>query len=185
MSYDIYRYMFFGSAALALVMLVVTLILFITLKIPYVIGDLTGINARKGIAAIRSRNEESGVKTYDSSPVNRERGKITDKISAPGQIMPKVSADGGAMRTEKIGTEHLRRQAQQSAPTYAEVAEGMAEHSNQEPVYAMSGPADETSVLAQDGMPLYGQTSVLAADDEQIFQIEFEIRFVHSDMVIT
>ena len=45
MTYDIYRLIFIVGAIACAVMFVVSVILFITLKIPNVIGDLTGRNA--------------------------------------------------------------------------------------------------------------------------------------------
>ena len=63
MTYEIYRYIFFGGAALAGIMLIVAVLLFIFLHIPTVIGDLTGSNARKAIEEIRNQNASSGDKT--------------------------------------------------------------------------------------------------------------------------
>ena len=51
MTYDIYRYIFIGGAVLAGLMLVLSIVLFIVLKIPSVIGDLSGSTAKKAIEA--------------------------------------------------------------------------------------------------------------------------------------
>ena len=59
MTYDIYRLIFIVGAIACAVMFVVSVILFITLKIPNVIGDLTGRNAKKAIENIRKQNEVS------------------------------------------------------------------------------------------------------------------------------
>ena len=75
MTYDIYRYIFYGGAILAIIMFVVSAILFVYLRIPNVIGDLSGANARKAIERIRSQNETSGEKVYKPSVVNRERDR--------------------------------------------------------------------------------------------------------------
>ena len=82
MSYEIYYNVFFiGGLVLAGIMLVVSVLLFFLLNIPHVFGDLTGRNARKAIENIRNQNASSGDKLYKTSAVNRERGKLTDKIS--------------------------------------------------------------------------------------------------------
>lgn len=108
MTYDIYRYIFYGGAVLAIIMFVVSAILFVYLRIPNVIGDLSGANARKAIERIRSQNETSGEKVYKPSVVNRERGKITDRISPSGNIIQNPSGPfGGGMETEKIATQQL------------------------------------------------------------------------------
>ena len=103
MTYEIYRYIFLGGAILAGIMFAVSVLVFFLLKIPTVIGDLTGANARKAIENIRSHNESTGDKTYRTSQVNRERGKLTDKISPSGRLIKDPSHSlHGAMGTEKI-----------------------------------------------------------------------------------
>ena len=60
--------------------LVVAIILFIRFKIPDVIGDLSGRNARKSIEQMRALNEKSGSKSYKPSKKNIERGKLTETM---------------------------------------------------------------------------------------------------------
>jgi len=108
MTYEVYRYIFIGAAILCGIMAVTSVFLFFYLKIPKVIGDLTGSTARKAIEEIRQQNENSGHKTYKTSLVNQERGKLTDKISPSGNLYPAGTDPlGGAMATEKIGTQQL------------------------------------------------------------------------------
>lgn len=54
-TYDIYRLIFIVGAISCAVMFVVSVILFITLKIPNVIGDLTGRNAKRQLKILESR----------------------------------------------------------------------------------------------------------------------------------
>jgi len=169
LSYEIYRYIFYGGAILAAVMLAVTVLLFFVYKIPTVIGDLTGANARKAIENIRNQNESSGDKLYKTSQVNRERGKLTDKISPSGSLMrdPSGILGGGAMATEKISTQEL-----------PQVDETTVLESNETTVLS----ANETTVLDTSGA---GETTVLVAEDiPAVFQIEYEITFIHTDEVI-
>lgn len=103
MTYEIYNYIFYGGLILAGIMLAVSVLLFFVLKIPAVIGDLSGRTAKKAIENIRNQNRNSGDKTYKSSLVNRQRGKLTEKISPSGSLIPAgTSGAGGAMQTEKI-----------------------------------------------------------------------------------
>ena len=169
MSYEIYRYIFYGGAILAAVMLAVTVILFFVYKIPTVIGDLTGANARKAIENIRNQNESSGDKLYKTSQVNRERGKLTDKISPSGSLMkdPSGVLGGGAMATEKISTQEL-----------PQVNETTVLESNETTVLG----SNETTVLDNTGV---GETTLLDAVDAPVtFQIEYEITFIHTNEVI-
>lgn len=164
MTYDIYRYIFMGGAILAGIMFVLSILLFFFLKIPHVLGDLTGRNARKAIENIRNQNESSGDKLYKTSQVNRERGKLTDKISPSGSLMRDPSGvlgGGGAMATEKISTQELPPQADETT---------------------VLDTANETTVLNSEA----GETTLLDAqpDTAPVFQIEYEITYIHSEEVI-
>lgn len=164
MTYEVYRYIFYGGAIAAAVMLIISVLLFIFLKIPTVIGDLTGSNARKAIENIRSQNASSGDKTYKTSQVNRERGRLTDKISPSGNLIKNPSdVLGGAMVTEKISTQPLKPEMASNETT-------------------ILGPeSGETTLLDQTGE---NETAVLAQPTENVFEIEFEITYIHTDEVI-
>lgn len=167
MTYEIYRYIFYGGAILSAIMLVVSIILFIAFKIPNVISDLTGRTARKAIENIRNQNESSGNKTYRSSLVNQERGKLTDKISPSGQLLKEPStALHGAMYTEKIGTQ----------PLGTELSEGIESNLTEEngaTTLLEAQTTNETTVLSYDE-PLQQAT----------FEIEYEITYIHSNEII-
>lgn len=160
MTCEVFRYIFIGAAILCGVMLITSILLFILLKIPKVIGDLSGRTARKAIENIRNQNESSGDKTYRSSPVNRERGKLTDKISPSGRLIKNpTDALGGAMATEKIGTQRLV--SEETA-----VLDGGNETT-------VLGGANETTVLSQNDL------------STDVFEIEYEITYIHTNEVIT
>ena len=78
------------SFIIAAIMLVLSAVFFIVYKIPMVIGDITGVEAKKNIERIRKQNEETGKKVYKPSPVNIARGKITDKLTISGQLVSKA-----------------------------------------------------------------------------------------------
>ena len=173
MTYDIYRYIFFGGAGLAGLSLIIAVILFFVLKIPSVIGDLTGSTARKAIENIRNQNESSGDKTYKSSAVNRERGKLTDKITPTGTLIKNpTDLMGGAMATTKIGTQQLTAEAQQAYETSL-----LEDTGANETTVLNTGSAGETTVLEQTAMEQ-------GADNSNVFVIEYEITFIHTDEVI-
>ena len=72
------------------------------------VHNTVGREVRKAIEEIRQQNESSGHKTYKTSLVNQERGKLTDKISPSGNLYPaETDPLAGAMATEKIGTQQL------------------------------------------------------------------------------
>ena len=186
MSYEIYRYLFIGGAALSAVMLAVTIILFFALKIPHVVGDLSGANARRAIAEIRSRNEGTGDKTYRSSAVNKVRGSLTDRITTTGHLQSRASSrSAGGMRTEKIETEVLLTQAQKARSSY--VGETAVLERDAYVLQEKAPASQETVVLSESPVPVqggFGETVVLGQQSSSSFEIEFEITYVHSDIVI-
>ena len=172
MSYEMYRYIFLGALIACGIFFVIAVILFFTLKIPKVISDLTGRTARKAIENIRMQNEQSGDKTYQSSAVNLERGKITDKISKSGRLTPRgVTPFGTGVITEKISTAKLDQPAGET-----DVLNVTEETS------VLSNVAGETEVLVQTA----GETEVLTATEQsvQTVVVEYEITFIHTSEVI-
>ncbi len=184
-TYEMYRYIFIGGLILAIVMAVTAILLFILFRIPKVIGDLSGSNARKAIENIRNSNEESGNKTYKSSYVNSQRGKVTDKISPSGRIQQKTTSDlkAGAMATSKIG---------QAGNSPADETTVLGAEANETTV--LGATTDETTVLSSPA-PQYGETMVLdggynpniatvSAIEPSVFQVVQSIMYIHTDEVI-
>ena len=66
------------------VCLAIAVVLWIVFRIPGVIGDLSGRNAKKSIARMRQSNERSGSKSYRSSETNAARGKLTATMPGAG-----------------------------------------------------------------------------------------------------
>ena len=88
------------SFAVAGVCLVLAVFFFVFFKIPTVIGDLSGRNARKSIARMRATNEKTGAKSYKESKTNVERGKLTDTIPDFGKAKKNTpEADYGKPET--------------------------------------------------------------------------------------
>lgn len=191
MTYEVYRYIFFGGAILAAIMFIISVILFIVLKIPSVIGDLSGATARKAIEDIRNQNENTGEKTYKSSQVNRERGKLTDKISQSGSLIKNPSgAIWGAMATEKISTQKLADDAANETTVLGGNETTVLGGGNETTVLGgnettiLNDGLGETTLL--DSMVIQNETSVLSQGmmPTGIFEIEYEITFIHTDEVI-
>ena len=192
MSYDIYRYIFLISAGLAVLCLILSVILFFVLKIPRVIGDLTGSTAKKAIESIRNQNEKSGDKVHKTSYVNKQRGRITDKMTDSGKLIPTASVnEGGAMATAKISTTVLATQARESYE--ASLLEGNTEEttimdssSGNETTVLSQNTGNETTVLSQGfyNPNTADETSILSQNESNVFVIEYELTFIHTDEVI-
>lgn len=163
MTYEMYRYIFLGGLIASCIFFVITVVLFFVLRIPKVFSDLTGRTARKAIESIRLQNEQTGDKSYKSSPVNMQRGKLTDKMTRSGRIVQRGDTPfGTGVITEKISTQQLPPEEPAGETTVL--------------------GADETTVLSAEA----GETTVLDAPEAQpqVFAIEFEITYIHTSEVI-
>lgn len=192
MTYDIYRLIFIVGSIACAVMFVVSVILFITLKIPNVIGDLTGRNAKKAIENIRKQNEASGGKAYKASAVNLERGRLTDKMTPSGNLQRRGITSVFGVHTEKISTMKLEQQASVGMDTDNESNETMVleqDYSNETSVLNHNY-SNETTVLSQQNV---GETTVLSSHMPQNpsettvlnqFMVLEDITFIHTDEII-
>lgn len=95
MTYEMYHNIFMICAAAGGVMAFVSILLFVLLKIPSVIGDLTGATARKGIAQIRNGNTQAAL-SYKKRKKQKHQGygMNTEKLKGAAE------ADRG--ETEKL-----------------------------------------------------------------------------------
>lgn len=94
--------------------LVAAIIMFFKLKIPNIIGDLSGKNVAREIQAMRAANISSGDKRFRSSRVNQNRGKLTEQMVTSSnnnvqtqqnqqwQPMQNFAADSGMNGTEVL-----------------------------------------------------------------------------------
>lgn len=176
MTYDIYRYIFIGASILCGILFVVSVFVFIFLRIPKVISDLSGATARKAIKNIREQNEATGNKTHKVSALNQARGKLTDKISPSGNVIHRHQDQMGlGIETIKIETQELPVDESGNQTT-------VLESYNETSVLENQG-AGETSVLSKAG--LAGETTVLGEGiNDATFTIEYEITFVHTNEMI-
>ena len=176
MTSEMYRYIFLATLIASCLMAVLSVVLFFVLNIPKIIGDLSGRTARKAIADIRKQNEESGDKTFGTSEVNRERGKLTDKISPSGRLEPRGDNPFGTGKiTEQLSGEQL-------GSNETTVLGGANETT-------VLGGAGETTVLsaAPAAVPenqVYPVQSPAQPAVQQTFTVEYEIVYIHTNEVI-
>lgn len=114
MSVELLQILSVVAYILAVVMLVLSIILFFVLNIRKVIGNLSGSTAKKAINDIRQKNEMSGRKSYKPSAVNLARCKITDKMTPSGNIANQGYGDTVSPITEKFSTLDLNPQSKET-----------------------------------------------------------------------
>ena len=162
MTYEIYRYIFLGGAILAGIMLAVSVIVFFVLNIPTVIGDLSGANARRAIENIRNQNESTGDKAFHTGRFNRERGKLTDKMSLSGRVIQNPSNSlNGAIGTEKLSTKSLDPEAPVKETTV--LSEELAVGNETTVLSEELAVENETTVLSEE-LAVGNETTVLSEE---------------------
>lgn len=174
MTYDIYRYIFIGAAIMCGIMLLVTLLLFIILKIPSVIGDLSGRTAKKAIQDIRQQNMSANTDKIQES-------KLTDKITASGRLIKRSGRRDGTY-TEKISTEKLIEENklsnnETSVLSTARETEVLS-NNNETTVLTPDMNGNVTSELASVTEPLREDNT------SGYVNVELDITFVHTDEII-
>ncbi len=197
MTYDLYRYIFIIAAVLCGVMLVVSVLIFILMNIPKVISDLSGATARKAIKNIRESNERSGDKGHKVSSFNESRGRLTDKISPSGRIVPNnASPVRMGMETAKIQTQELSTQELSNETTVLGAANettvlGAANETT------VLDAANETTVLSQTNettdLSANNETAILSGNDGMAeayapvgtVYVEYEITYIHTNEIIS
>lgn len=196
MTYEIYRYIFIGAAILCGIMFVVSVLLFILLKVPKLISDLSGRTAKKAIKSIREQNAASGNKAYKASAVNEARGKVTDKITPSGKVHKSGTTMGFGVNTAKIATQQLMQDGQSNETTVLDAGETSVLEAPVAETSVLTGVgAGETSVLTEVGAMETsvlsevdpGATSVLEpeyASVDNMFAVEFEITYIHTNEII-
>lgn len=78
---NVYEVCFYGGLVLAILLLIVAIVLFIVLKIPKVIGELTGSTAKKAMKEMQDGSAKTGsvAKKEQEKYYNMGSGKITAK----------------------------------------------------------------------------------------------------------
>jgi Sec-independent protein translocase protein TatA len=96
---NVYSLCFYGGLALAIIFLVASVVLFIVLKIPKVVGDLTGRNAKKRIEEMKNK------KTTSSEISRKEQAKYYNQNS--GKIKVRESTSPETRRANRDNTTDL------------------------------------------------------------------------------
>ncbi len=84
---DIYSICFYGGLVLASLLLITSIVLFIVLKIPSVIGELTGRTAKKSMEEMKTSNKGS------SAVSKKEQGKYYNQATGKIKVRQAKSAE--------------------------------------------------------------------------------------------
>lgn len=145
---------------LAGVLAVVAIVLFLALRVPRIIGELTGSSARKAIENIRKQNVESASQDAEHNRTQMSGSQMTDKISRSGRLAQRETRMSETpiremLKSSASGTQKLGGQRQGLPSAETEVLHpGMGETELLRPA------AGETEVLGRTA----GETEVLNPD---------------------
>lgn len=101
---NIYETCYYGGLVLTILLLITTIVLFFVLKIPKVLGELTGSTARKGVKNLK----EKGTKAKDTSEQGKHYSQRTGAIktrkteSASGELSVKDNTTSKLSRTKGL-----------------------------------------------------------------------------------
>ena len=164
---NIYEICFYGGLTLAIIFLIVSVVLFIVLKIPKVIGELTGKSAKKGIKEMKDGvpGRDSISKREQAKYYNQGSGKITAREGVSAEKR-KENRDNTTdlLKSKKPAqedTEILGAEEKTYDPEETEVLSGGNDEESTDVL--TSGDDDSTDVLASGDDD---STDVLASEDD-------------------
>lgn len=175
LSYEQFMLIFYVGVVAAAIFFVLSVVLFFILKVPEIIGDLSGTTARKAIENIRLQNTDSLEKVYKSSKENAKRGKITEQ-------MPSNSVKLGTTQAEKMRTEITT--ARLHTPSNEEtIVLNVSQKADNELRILFDEASAETQVLENindpqtgtviaDNVEYLGQTTVLGDETQVLVQAD-------------
>ena len=94
------------SFVLAVIFVAIAIALWFVFKIPNIIGDLSGRNAKKSIARMRQNNERTGDKSFKASEKNIARGKLTGTMEGLGKADDTNNIEETGLLNENLAKEY-------------------------------------------------------------------------------
>lgn len=184
LTYEQFNFIFIFGLVLAGIFLVVSVILLFVLKIPAVIGDLSGATARKAISEIRDGNY---INKNRSVSANKNRTKITEKMTDTSKLSkPKtdrliVGVTTAGLKSEQLG-EKTNVIDTASTETSVLINENTVPdfYNNEGTIVSDNVYTEQTTVLSDETSVLCNNVPVNVSD----FRIRAEIVLFVSDEII-
>jgi hypothetical protein len=114
MTQENYELIFTVGAIICVIMMIITVALFIVLKISKVVGSISGLSARKEIKNIQKKKNDNMSKIYKPVTENvSSLSEVTDKINVASKInvtskisvKPNISSENSKEETELLSFE--------------------------------------------------------------------------------
>ena len=161
---SIYQICFYGGLILAIILLIVSIVLFVVFRIPKVIGDLTGRSAKKEIEQKKKKGQtdtsSESSKAEQKKYYNQNTGKITIRDSATNDDIDKAPVDRKVQIPERE-TDILRPE-----DTDEDATAVLGSSNGEDETMVLGGnDEEETAVLSKGGVGDDSPTDVLTRDD--------------------
>lgn len=195
MSYQTYTIVAIILLCFGIFFLLIAAFLFIRFKIIRVIGDLSGSTAKKHIENIRKENISSGDKKFRPSPINVNRGKITEKmtkglgVSFPGK--EGVHDTGVLSQETNLLATPTDRPPNKDSAQMSETVILAGEESESLPESLEGASAGTTVLHAEDGQIRPRPNETDQGDEtgrwdegRTVFEVVRSDMFIHTDEVI-
>ena len=185
-----YQIMFYGGLAGALITLIISIIVFMKLKISQVLTDITGYGSRKKARAATSHSRRTDTETK----------KTTSEIKLRKKDVPAaVEVEDTAIMSQELEptailTNDQKYKAQTELLVEKETAAYMEEETSilgtDEEETMLLSDEDETTLLQEEDETTIltegdGETSLLHVTNEKSdFEIEVDVMIVHTNQVI-
>ncbi|MCM1287869.1 MAG: hypothetical protein NC240_06115 [Clostridium sp.] len=155
---DIYNICFYGGLALAILLFITSVVLFVVLKIPRVIGELSGRTARKGIEELKGGTKET------SAVSKKEQAKYYNQNSGKIKIREAVSTNAQKEDNEKTADLSGNRKGAKSDKT-TDVLERNKADTGDEATELLKDDDEATAVLQDE------EATDVLRDDEEVTDV--------------
>lgn len=151
--------------------LITSIVLFIILRIPAVIGDLTGRTSARETKAWREANAASGDKLHKPSAVNVERGKLTEKVQETQMSGGAKALVHKSKRLDKTGSARLHSRKKQD-----EVSEELTKNEEKQTTETLSSNVSEIDIEKQRKTDILVQEGTAVLDEAVAIEINESAR---------
>lgn len=141
--------------------------LFFVFNIPGIIGDLSGITARRAIEDIKEKSKTENSQSHLSYS-KLMRGRLTEKVAGSTSLNRLT----GSLRHGK-STRKLPKRFEKTAP--------LPVKASNETVQLAPGASKETTVLSGNLAP---ETTVLTINEQPVFQVDIDLMLYESSETI-
>lgn len=182
LSYEQFNYIFYIGLVLAGIFFVLTIVLFFVLKIPSIIGFLSGSTARKAVLEI----QESGKSHRSSGNKRKNKAKLTEEmLKSTTFAKPDTDHNINGVTTAKLNSQEHKIKSQFSntsgETSVLENDQGMIKGSEEYgTVVSDCGYTEQTTVLSSETVVLQEPVDVNASE----FNIRTQILLFVSNEII-